>query len=62
MGKFDYRKEYEDLLDRLSIEAGLEMANPKLYSDRKLLAMINYRLGKLNCIQMTESELNRSLA
>lgn len=51
------RKNYEDMLIRLSKESGLEKPIVAHLSDYDLLTRINVCLLKLNCLPMNEDEL-----
>lgn len=51
------RKDYEDMLIRLSKQSGLEQPVVDNLSDYDLLTRINVCLLKLNCLPMNEDEL-----
>lgn len=51
------RKDYEDMLVRLSKQSGLEQPVVDNLSDYDLLSRINICLIKLNCLPMNEDEL-----
>lgn len=55
------RKDYEDMLVKLSKQSGLEQPVVTNLSDYDLLSRINVCLIKLNCLPMNEDELETIL-
>ena len=58
MGKYDYRKYYNMLLNRLRKECGEPTTDTTVYSDFTVLLQINKYLAKLGCCCYTIDELN----
>jgi len=58
MGKYDLRKNYVSLLQKLRVECGEFKADYSQISDYNLLLEINKYLSKLNCATYTQTELN----
>lgn len=58
MGKYDLRKNYRLMLNRLRVEYGEPKTDTTQYSDYNLLLEINKYLAKLHCQTYTQHDLN----
>lgn len=57
MGKYDIRKHYNCLLNRLRKECEEPPTDTTVYSDFTVLLQINKYLAKLGCVTYTKEEL-----
>ena len=58
MGKYDLRKNYRLMLNRLRVEYGEPKTDTTQYSDYNLLLEINKYLAKMGCLTYTAHDLN----